>query len=81
MKLPGEEKQEFIIREYCIQNFHLGRYIVKYTIGAVKRDFGTNMNIYPASITPPLGEFSDILGSGQFLGFKILNFNILGGFH
>ena len=45
MKLPGEEKQEFIIREYYIQNFHLGRYIVKYTIGAVKRDFGTNMNI------------------------------------
>ena len=43
----------------CIQNFHLGRYIVGYTVGnlvlrrrvsgAVKRDFRTNIRRYASS--------------------------------
>ena len=30
----------------CIHNFHLGRYIVGYTVGAVQRDFRTYIRRY-----------------------------------
>ena len=59
MKLPGEEKQEFIIREYCIQNFHLGEVYRKIYDRSCKTYF-RNVHEYISSITAPVGEFSDM---------------------
>ena len=80
IRLILEEQSDLVLQlgDNCIQNFHLGRYIVGYTVGnlvlqqrasgAVKRDFRTFIRLY----TSPNENFEyGYPHSNAFLQFRL----------